>query len=328
MLILNKDVLLPKYLRLAKRTATILCLTFCVTQASFAQISTEQAYTGKKLFVTAIAVDSAVCGPRDKPCRSISQAIENANEGDHIFVGPGYYGDINMDGDFDDPGDEKAQLGFGCHCIILINKSLTLTSIVDAKTTLLDANDAVANVVAITADKVRLGKIRHGFTLTGARSASNKHGAGLKIEGRYSQIYGNIASYNEGVGFDISGDNHQIRENYSRKNGHGFIFAHTQTGHGIEDNIASNNGIKTGFGHGFLILGNGYTVTSNMANGNQGNGFIINSYNNADNKKQFSFSGNTSIGNTGQGVFKFSGANTTNFKNNIFGNLNKENIFQ
>jgi hypothetical protein len=65
-----------------------------------------------------------------------------------------------------------------------------------------------------------------------------------------------------------------------------------------------------------------------MANGNQGNGFIVNSYNDAENKKQFSFSGNTSFSNTGQGVFKFAGANTTNFKNNIFGNLNKENIFQ
>ena len=317
MLIMNMDVLLTK------KVAITFYLLFFITPASFAQIS-----VGEKIFVTANAVDSAVCGSRGKPCRSISQAIENASDGDHIIVGPGYYGDINMDGDFDDPGDEKAQLGFGCHCIVLINKSLTLTSIVGAKTTLLDASNTVANVVAITADKVRFGKIRHGFTLTGARSESNKHGAGLKTESRNSKIYGNIASNNEGAGFDISGDNHQVRENLSSKNGHGFIFSYTQNGHNIEENIARNNGIKTGFGHGFLILGNGYTVISNMAKGNQGNGFIINSYNDADNKKQFSFSGNTSFGNTGQGVFKFAGANTANFKNNIFGNLNKENIFQ
>jgi hypothetical protein len=99
--------------------AMIFSLVISVTQTSLAQTSIEQTYSGKtyagkKLFVTARAVDSAVCGSRFEPCRSISQAIENAKDGDHIFVGPGYYGDINMDGDFNDPGDEKAQLGFGC----------------------------------------------------------------------------------------------------------------------------------------------------------------------------------------------------------------------
>jgi len=328
MLITCSDVLQPGIQRLTKRTAFVLGLTFCLSQISVSQSFAGQTSTGKKLFVTAKAVDSIFCGPRDKPCRSISQAIRNADTGDHIFVAPGIYGDINNDGDFDDPGDEKAELGYGCRCIILINKTLTLTSIVGAKTTIVDANNAVANVIAITADNVEFGKERHGFTLTGARSKVNKLGAGLKATANDLLIYGNIAANNSGVGFDISGIGHRFQENYSSKNAHGFFFAYTKKGYVIKDNIASNNGVKTGFGHGFLIYGNGYTVERNMANENRGNGFIISSDSISTNKEIFTFTGNTSIRNEGQGVYKFAGANIRSMVNIIFGNLEKENTYQ
>ena len=46
------------------------------------------------------------CGEPRNACRSISQAIENASTTDNIWVGPGRYGDLNGDGDFEDQGEE------------------------------------------------------------------------------------------------------------------------------------------------------------------------------------------------------------------------------
>src|SRR5512132_1509340 len=40
-------------------------------------------------------LDSDTCGSSAAPCRSISQAIDNASEGDTLVVGPGRYGDLN-----------------------------------------------------------------------------------------------------------------------------------------------------------------------------------------------------------------------------------------
>jgi hypothetical protein len=54
-------------------------------------------------------VDSAACGSPKSPCRSISQAIENASDGDTIEVGAGRYGSISGSADFTGPGDEHPQ---------------------------------------------------------------------------------------------------------------------------------------------------------------------------------------------------------------------------
>ncbi len=305
--------------RIIVSPAIIFCFTFFLsvvfTQNSFAQ----------KLFVTSKSIDSAICGSKDNACRSITQAIVNARDGDHILVGPGLFGDINNDGDFDDPGDESAQLGFGCHCLILVNKSLTITSMVGAEATILNANGAILDIVKIEADNVVFGQKNMGFTLTGARNESNDKGAGLLAESNHLKISGNISKNNMGVGFNIKGDEHKITENIARNNEHGFIIAYTDKGHLVEENIASHNGtqISSGAssGHGFSIYGNKHTVRRNMSKENYGAGFIINS------KEGFIFAENTAIGNTGQGVFKFSGTNINSLENTISGNLGKGNIF-
>lgn len=48
--------------------------------------------SARTLWVTNDGADSATCGSRPRPCRSISQAIENAADGDTIWVGAGHYG--------------------------------------------------------------------------------------------------------------------------------------------------------------------------------------------------------------------------------------------
>jgi hypothetical protein len=59
------------------------------------------------LWTSNVGSDSGSCGASASPCRSISQAIANASDGDTIWVGPGHYGDVNGDGTFTGPGDEQ-----------------------------------------------------------------------------------------------------------------------------------------------------------------------------------------------------------------------------
>ena len=111
-------------------------------------------------------VDSASCGTSTNPCRSITQAIANAADGDRIVVGPGTYGDLNNDGVLgNSPGEENP--GFP-GCMICVNKSVTLVSSDGAAETVIDARDVpnLSENVAITANNVKFGAAGQGFTVT------------------------------------------------------------------------------------------------------------------------------------------------------------------
>ncbi|HUI24807.1 MAG TPA: hypothetical protein VL403_01885, partial [Candidatus Kryptonia bacterium] len=79
-------------------------------------------------YVENYGVDGGACGTLSAPCRSIRQGIVNASAGDVLLVGPGYYGDIDNDGLFTSPGDEAAEVGTGCNCMIKVDKRLTIIS--------------------------------------------------------------------------------------------------------------------------------------------------------------------------------------------------------
>jgi hypothetical protein len=80
-------------------------------------------------------IDSPDCGKRKGPCRSISQAIHNAAAGDTVSVGPGIYGDVNHDEDYNDPGDEH--LAPNGECIVCVDKRLRLISTDGAQNTVI-----------------------------------------------------------------------------------------------------------------------------------------------------------------------------------------------
>src|SRR5262245_29462563 len=107
---------------------TVLALVLCLASHSFA----------KTLVSANNGVDSVACGVSDSPCRSISRAIANAAAGDTIVVGPGYYGDLNQDGAYDDAGDEAGTPASGCLCVINVNKRVTLKSRDGADATFID----------------------------------------------------------------------------------------------------------------------------------------------------------------------------------------------
>ncbi|MBI3661315.1 hypothetical protein HY230_12700, partial [Candidatus Acetothermia bacterium] len=189
-------------------------------------------------------VDASGCGTITLPCRSISHAIALASDRDRIIVGPGHYGDLNRDGDFEDSGEEQAEIGHGCSCAIKIDKQLSFESSDGAEVTVLDAGGADVNVVSIEASQVVFGKIKLGFTLTGAKRAgliiadnnisrinimSNisiaNGGDGFLFVGTKHSISDNIASGNVNAGFNFSGSDHQLKNNLALKNGKGFSFA-------------------------------------------------------------------------------------------------------
>lgn len=111
-------------------------------------------------------VDSPTCGTTADPCRSITQAIANASDGDRIVVGPGTYGDLNSDGILgNSPGEENSGV---IGCMVCVNKSVTLISSDGAAETVIDARDVpnLSENVAITADNVKFGAAGQGFTVT------------------------------------------------------------------------------------------------------------------------------------------------------------------
>ncbi len=280
-------------------------------------ISIPQSAWAKRLFVTNNAIDSSTCGSRSEPCRSLSQAIENASGGDSILVGPGRYGDLNGDGDFDDPGEEDAKAG--CGCMILIDKRLTLISMYGAAMTLLDAAKNDVDVVRITADKVILGLKNRGFTLTGAGGGipGDEGNFGLNVIAADVKIMGNLARGNTSAGFLI-GDasnvkGHTVKDNVATGNG-AAGFSTRGAGHNVRNNVANAN-----LGSGFSIFGDGKNYyRDNVSVGNGSSGFTISLLPGAS----LRFYKNISTGNTGAGIAVRQVAEDVEIhKNNIFGNL-------
>lgn len=271
---------------------TVLCLILGF--ASVAQAA--------KLYVSNGGLDSVTCGAKDAPCRSISRAIANASPGDTIIVGPGLYGKLNDDLDFDDPGEEAAEVGFGCFCMVKVSKQLTIESRDGAAATVLEAGGAgVQYVVRIEASGVVWGKKNKGFTLARA------DGSGLVVAGNTSgvRVGGNIADANEEVGFRFDGSGHQFTGNLATgSKGSGFFF--TGGGHKLTSNVATSN-LDTGF----FGRGVGHVLQDNLATGNYYEGFFI-----EGNGHQLT--GNSAVGNKSFGILIRGSATIT--KNNIFGN--------
>lgn len=215
--------------------------------------------------------DNSGCGAVERPCRSISQAITNATEGDVILVGPGRYGDLNRDGDFVDPGEESAEVGFGCYCMLNIAKRLTIVSRAGAEMTVLDARDRIQRVVFIQADGVTFGGSDKGFTLTGA------FGPGVAIVESMTgvRIEGNLIRKNRGSGILVRGNQHVLVDNtVSDNRKHGLDIARGG-GHEIRHNVIRDN-----FAGGIHTLVNDLHIADNTFVGNdpvRGCGLINNS---------------------------------------------------
>lgn len=164
--------------------------------------------------VTNDGTDSGTCGSASAPCRSISQAIENASAGDVISVGAGIYGNISGDGSFTHPGDEHPQLVARPRrtgtdgCIICITKPLRVFSLHGASATIIvgTVSQTYPATVQITSPGVTFGGVGQGFTITGG------NGIGVYVDQdavdpvlqKNINITGNV-DQGDGTGFSFNG---------------------------------------------------------------------------------------------------------------------------
>jgi hypothetical protein len=193
--------------------------------------------SGKTLVTANNGADGMTCGTATAPCRSISGALGNAVDGDTIVVGPGYYGDVNRDGDFADAGDESlASPGTGCLCVIPVLKRVTLKSRDGADVTVIDAK-AVSRGVYFGAGSS--GAQLVGFTIVGGADAIYADGSAgvsnLKLVGDVTRggMGGGFGLFN-GASATLSAD-HAIG-----RPGNGFDLQGPAT---VTDAIAQSNGI-------------------------------------------------------------------------------------
>jgi hypothetical protein len=143
---------------------------------------------GQNLWVTNDGTDSSSCGSHAKPCRSISQGMENASDGDTIWVGAGHYGNVSGDSNFGGPGDEHPgfpslnnhpQLDQPAGCIVCITKALHIYSLHGAAVTIIAGGPSTPfqSNVMIAHSGVGFGAKNYGFTITGG----NEYGVSIAI---------------------------------------------------------------------------------------------------------------------------------------------------
>jgi hypothetical protein len=137
-----------------------------------------------KLRVENHGVDAPGCGTQQAPCRSISQAVANAAEGDAILVGPGFYGDLDGDGSFGEVGEEGPAAAT-CDCLVLIDKRVSIRSTEGAAATVLVHPSVPLRAFRLTAEGAAVGKRNGGFSIVG------ELGTGLLLEADGNAAAGN-----------------------------------------------------------------------------------------------------------------------------------------
>jgi len=240
------------------------------------------------LFVAETGADSSSCGTLGSPCRSISQAVSNANSGDEIVVGPGVYGDVDGDGTFTSGAGDETPGGSG---MIAVTKTLSIVSSSGAASTMIvfGSGGGVAQyAVEIDAAGSRFGKVDAGFTIRGQGGCN----AGIRVIGADAIIEGNTLTRCF-RGADVTGAGAVIAHNLARENAEvGFLTR--SEGAVVEENYATSNGFT-----GFVTESLSWQMSRNASIGNSGDGATVDG--------NGFFTNNAMIGNlrTGLGVNGF-----------------------
>lgn len=259
------------------------------------------------LVVATNGSDAGSCGAPTAPCRSLSQAIANATNGDEIIVGPGTYGDVDDDGTFTSGvGDETPAGG----AMIAVTKQLSIVSRDGAAATVLRfADGGVASVaVSLSATGVAFGQRNRGFSVVGDNAACN---VGIKSTATLSRIEGNVVTQCS-RGIQATGAGAVVTHNRAIANSDlGFIVQ--SDGAMVTHNSAISNG-----GTGFIVESLSWRMTNNVATDNGFDGTTV------DGNGQFT--GNAMIGNKscGLGINGFLVAGLVDLTitgNSFYGNL-------
>lgn len=282
------------------------------------------ARTGATWRVANNGVDSPDCGSHRRPCRTITQGIENAAPGDLVLVGPGLYGDVNGSCEFPQSAEEGEEFGFeACANVpntslagarVCLNKAVTVASVEGAEATVIDACGSVFGVVVLGSNSA-FGLPHRGFTVI---QSSDVGGSAVAVSAPSNvTIGGNIAHPNpRGTGFQIQlGEDHRLVGNTARGAFRGFsaLVAGTPVTRGLR--ITGNTAVSNNQGFS-LVSENALVVRGNLAIGND-IGFIINGSGHILQR-------NSAVGNRNYGIWIArvvnNGAPIAVNQNNIFGN--------
>lgn len=283
--------------QLTARIVSALCGTFFVPAAFAAHLHVEN-----------YGLDINTCGPGD-PCRSISMAIQRASAGDIISVGPGVYGDLNQNGVLGEPGEETGEIGFGCNCVIKVDKAVTIQSTQGAQVTRLDARsvstgDLLTSGVHITANNAVFGAVDKGFQITGASFYA------VLIESAHGKVSGNISA-GPGNGFWVAGESNELDADVALSDGNGFLI--TEANNTVTRSVASGTrGFGFSVNRGSVRSGpTGIVLSRDVSIGNQQGFNILGSAN---------LNRVAAVGNLGGGIVLRTSAIVNVANSNIFGN--------
>lgn len=234
------------------------------------------------LFVANNGIDGVGCGTKAAPCRSITQAITNAQAGGRIVVGPGRYGDLDGNGTLAGSGEETGAPG--CGCLLAVNKALSIESSDGAAATVIDAHtvDLLQNVLLIT-ENATFGSPGKGFLVSGTASVDGK---GLVIDSNEVAVRGNqfvgpgisldadagiatvdasetiLIEANQVIGWDVGidtmGAGKTVRKNQVALN---------RVGIAARSDCVVESNVVTGNGNGILNVGP-VTIAGNAVRGN------------------------------------------------------------
>ena len=162
--------------------------------------------------VRSTGADSVTCGALASPCRSITQAIANASDGDSIIVGPGLYGDLNDDGMLSGTGGEEPNIG-ACTpglCMIRVNKSVKIASTDGAGATVIRAPAGLNldAVVSLESADAALGRPNKGFSVAGGLTCQVN---GSQVSGL--SVIGNRILPGADCGISVGGDDAVVSDN-------------------------------------------------------------------------------------------------------------------
>lgn len=237
--------------------------------------------------------DSTYCGSAKDPCATIGRAIENADPGNTVLVGPGIYGDINGDGDFEDSGEESSRCGL-TDSVVCVNKAnLRLESTMGAVHTVIDGGGSIEAGVCLAGNRVSFGKKGRGFTVRYAKRGVVLEGDRITVQsiraednttdgffGTQSSEEGHYVLIGNTAVRDLTGFYFRARrntpylvrfmENRGRDNTSYGVYLRLENTVTVRNNVMSNNN------GGFLLsVGGGSLVKNNLAVGNAGVGFSV-----------------------------------------------------
>jgi hypothetical protein len=129
-------------------------------------------------------VDTATCGSKAAPCRSISRAIAHASPGDTVLVGPGYYGNLDGDEVLGEDGEEGQVAS--CSCAVHVDRRISLLSRDGAAATVIDGVEA--SVIIVDAPGSEIGRRNAGFTIR----TTNFLGVGVQRGATGVKLAGNL----------------------------------------------------------------------------------------------------------------------------------------